>query len=352
MYETQIIDLSQAFDRGIREGAELIRQGELIAFPTETVYGLGANALRVEAVSAIFAAKKRPGDNPLIVHIVDREQAFALAHVTAEADALMDVFWPGPLTIVLPKRDVVPYEVTGGLKSVALRMPDDPAALALILAAGVPIAAPSANASGSPSPTTAQHVYADLQGRIPLILDGGPCAYGVESTVLLLSDRPTILRPGVITPEMIAEVIGPVEIDARALSPALEGESPQSPGVKYRHYAPRASVAIADGEGEALQRTAAAFYDRSIAAGRRCAIFATEQSCSFYGSRNYVIMGNRDNPLSLCRNLFALLRDADDDGFDDIVLEALPPASVGLAYMNRALRAAAFHVVRAEDLGL
>lgn len=349
MYETKVVDLYTDFDLGIEEGGRRIRSGELVAFPTETVYGLCANALMREAVSMLYAVKGRPGDNPLIVHVADRELPDRLAHVTAEAELLMEAFWPGALTIVLPKRDIIPYEVTSGLKSVALRMPDHEAALALIEEAGVPVAAPSANKSGRPSPTTAAHVLEDFRDEIPLILDGGACPFGVESTVVSLErQRPIILRPGVVTPEMIADVLGEVELSSAALSLLDEEETVLSPGMKYSHYAPKARVVMTQGEGESMARAVTAHYDAMEAAGKTCLILASEQSYAFYGSRRCVIMGNRNNPLTFCQNLYASLRLADEQGVDVVILEALPPRAEGLAYMNRALRAASFRVLRAE----
>lgn len=347
MYDTKVIDLFKEFDRGIAEGAKLIRAGDAVAFPTETVYGLGADALRSEAVSTIFAAKGRPGDNPLIVHVSQAETALKLAHVTRDAERLMEAFWPGPLTLVLKKRPCVPYEVTAGLPTVALRMPAHDGALALIEASGVPIAAPSANLSGKPSPTCAQHVIDDMDERIPLILDGGPCEVGLESTVLSLNGQPTILRPGVVTSEMIASVIGSVSIAESVLSPLRDGQSVLSPGMKYTHYAPLADVIVVDGEWDKLAKMAASIYDAEAARGNKCAILATEQTRVFYGDRSCVIMGDRENPVTICRALFALLREADEQGINTIIVEALPPTGLGLAFMNRALRAAGFRFIRA-----
>lgn len=347
MYDTMVIDLFKEFDRGIFEGAKLIKAGDAVAFPTETVYGLGADALRSEAVSTIFAAKGRPGDNPLIVHISQMESALKLAHVIRDAERLMEAFWPGPLTLVMPKRPCVPYEVTAGLPTVAIRMPAHDGALALIEAAGVPIAAPSANLSGKPSPTCAQHVLDDMDERIPMILDGGPCEVGLESTVLSLCGVPTILRPGVVTSEMIASVIGSVSIAQSVLSPLKDGQSVLSPGMKYTHYAPNADVIVVDGESEKLAKMAASIYDAEAAQGKKSVILATEQTRAFYGDRSCVIMGDRENPVTICRSLFALLREADEQGIHTVIIEALPPTGLGLAFMNRALRAAGFRFIRA-----
>ncbi|MGX8705953.1 MAG: L-threonylcarbamoyladenylate synthase, partial [bacterium] len=230
-------DLLPVTPESLERAGELIRAGELVAFPTETVYGLGANALDEDAVKSIFEAKGRPGDNPLIVHISAIEQLAPLIRVEPSdmARALMDACWPGPMTLIFPKSDAVPMAVTAGLDSVAIRFPAHPAARALIDAAQRPIAAPSANRSGRPSPTTAGHVMEDMDGHIPLILDGGPCAVGLESTVIdMTGDIPRILRPGGVTPERVAEICGGVRVDDAVLRPLKDGERPRSPGMKYR----------------------------------------------------------------------------------------------------------------------
>ena len=234
--ETKVISVLQDYNTAAREGAKIIRSGGLVAFPTETVYGLGADGLDGAAVDRIFEAKGRPNDNPLILHVAEKEAAFRLwVAEPPRARALMDTFWPGPLTLIYYRSDMVPDEVTAGLDTVAVRMPDNQAARALIAASGVPIAAPSANLSGKPSPTTAAHVLQDMEGRIPLILDGGPCRYGVESTVLSLVGTPTILRPGAVTKEMLAAVLGEVALAPSILAPLGAGEKAASPGMKYNH---------------------------------------------------------------------------------------------------------------------
>ncbi|MBR4019608.1 MAG: threonylcarbamoyl-AMP synthase, partial [Clostridia bacterium] len=235
---TQYFSALSQKEAGTRIGGSIIRSGGLVAFPTETVYGLGANGLDGEAVSRIFEAKGRPNDNPLILHIAKKSDVKELWHsVPDTARILMDTFWPGPLTLIYRKSSIVPDEVTAGLDTVAVRMPEHKTALALIRAAGVPIAAPSANLSGKPSPTSVQHVKEDMDGKVDVIIDGGPCEFGVESTVLSLVGTPTILRPGGITREMLEAVIGPVELASSILSPLKEGETAASPGMKYRHYA-------------------------------------------------------------------------------------------------------------------
>lgn len=344
---TQVLNARTQKENGTRLGGSLIREGELVAFPTETVYGLGANGLDGDAVSRIFAAKGRPSDNPLILHVAKKSDAKDLwTQVTPLARQLMDAFWPGPLTLIYFKSDIVPDEVTAGLNTVAVRMPEHKTALALIRSAGVPIAAPSANRSGRPSPTTAEHVLADMQGRIPLILDGGPCRVGVESTVLSITGTPTILRPGGITLSMLQALIGHVEVADAVLHPLDEGEEALSPGMKYRHYAPDAEVIVVTGDARKAARRISFEYDRAEEAGKTCAILATEQTQSFYHGRQYVIIGDRTAPNTLCASLFAVLR-ALSGKVDLILAEGLPPEEAGLAFMNRLLRASGFHTIEA-----
>lgn len=343
--DTQVLNARTQKENGARLGGSLIREGKLVAFPTETVYGLGANGMDGEAVARIFEAKGRPSDNPLILHIAKKSDVKELwTQVTPLARQLMDAFWPGPLTLIYFKSDLVPKEVTAGLDTVAVRMPEHKTALALIRNAGVPIAAPSANRSGRPSPTTAEHVLADMQGRIPLILDGGPCRVGVESTVLSVTGTPTILRPGGITLSMLQSVVGHVEVADAVLHPLGDGEQALSPGMKYRHYAPDADVTVVTGEAKKAARRIAFEYDRLQAEGKNCAILATEQTQSFYHGRQYVIIGDRTAPNTLCANLFAALREL--SGRVDVILaEGLPPEEAGLAFMNRLLRASGFHTI-------
>ena len=337
--------LSTASDRqAALSGAEIIRAGGLVAFPTETVYGLGANGLDGRAVDRIFEAKGRPNDNPLILHVAEKEDAFRLwAGEPPFARTLMDTFWPGPLTLIYYRSDMVPDQVTAGLDTVAVRMPDSEAARALIAASGVPIAAPSANLSGKPSPTTAEHVLQDMDGRIPLVLDGGPCRYGVESTVLSLVGVPTILRPGAITKEMLAAVLGEVALSPSILAPLAAGEKAASPGMKYKHYAPDAQVLVVVGEPQAAAARLSALYDGFAAQGKRAFIAATREALPYYGDRRCALMGTRQDPTTLCSRLFALLRELDSRA-DVILCEGVGTESTGLAFMNRLLRAAGFRV--------
>lgn len=331
-------ELCQADDASIRRAAALLRAGELVAFPTETVYGLGADALNGEAAARIFAAKGRPADNPLIAHIAGESGLAGLiaGEPCACARKLMRAFWPGPMTLIFPKSLRVPREVTAGLDTVAVRMPSHPVARALIRAAQTPIAAPSANRSGRPSPTTAAHVLEDMEGRIPLILDGGPCEVGLESTVVdVTGARPRILRPGGVTLEMLEGVVGDVDVDEGVLHQLQAGSQARSPGMKYKHYAPKGEVTIVTGPRAAQE--IARLYD---AADGRAAILAFSQAD--YGARRVYRLKNAPG------ELFAALRQLDEDGMETIYAEDVPTTGVGLAVMNRLMRAAAFRVVEAQ----
>ena len=331
-------ELCQADEASIRRAAALLRAGELVAFPTETVYGLGADALNGEAAARIFAAKGRPADNPLIAHIAGESGLAGLiaGEPCACARKLMRAFWPGPMTLIFPKSPRVPREVTAGLDTVAVRMPSHPVARALISAAQTPIAAPIANRSGRPSPTTAAHVLEDMEGRIPLILDGGPCEVGLESTVVdVTGARPRILRPGGVTLEMLEGVVGDVDVDEGVLHQLQAGSQARSPGMKYKHYAPKGEVTIVTGPRAAQE--IARLYD---AAGGRAAILAFSQAD--YGARRVYRLKNAPG------ELFAVLRQLDEDGVETIYAEDVPTNGVGLAVMNRLMRAAAFRVRNAE----
>ena len=342
--------LTPVCPESLARAGELIRAGQLVGFPTETVYGLGANALDETAVRRIFEAKGRPGDNPLIVHICAPEQLRPLIAVEPgeTAQKLMDAFWPGPMTLIFPKSDAVPAAVTAGLDTVAVRFPSHPAAQALIAAARRPIAAPSANRSGRPSPTTAAHVLEDMDGRIPLILDGGPCDVGVESTVIdMTGDVPRILRPGGVTREMLEAAAGRASVDPAVTRPLREGETARSPGMKYRHYAPRGQLTIVEGRPDAVARRISALYDEALADGRKPLILALERHRSAYGGRNLLSLG--DGAEGMARSMFARLRDADAMGADALFSEGVSSDGMGLAVMNRLGRAAAFHVVKADE---
>ncbi|MBQ1684219.1 MAG: threonylcarbamoyl-AMP synthase, partial [Clostridia bacterium] len=332
-------------ENGTGVAGRVIRAGGLVVFPTETVYGLGANGLDGEAVAKIFEAKGRPNDNPLILHVAKKSDVRPLwVKIPDTARLLMDEFWPGPLTLVYLKSSIVPDAVTAGLDTVAVRMPEHRTALALIRAAGVPIAAPSANLSGKPSPTRIEHVLEDMDGRVDVMLDGGPCSVGVESTVLSLVGTPTILRPGGVTKEMLESVIGTVKVAHAVLNPLGENEVAASPGMKYRHYAPDCEVVVAEGSPRRAASIINREYSLAESDGKNCIIFATEQTKSYYKGKKYVIIGDRDMPASLCASLFAALRD-ESGGTDIIFAEAIPAKEQGLAYMNRLLRASGFTVL-------
>ena len=331
-------ELCQADDASIRRAAALLCAGELVAFPTETVYGLGADALNGEAAARIFAAKGRPADNPLIAHIAGESGLAGLIALEpcACARKLMRAFWPGPMTLIFPKSPRVPREVTAGLDTVAVRMPSHPVARALIRAAQTPIAAPSANRSGRPSPTTAAHVLEDMEGRIPLILDGGPCEVGLESTVVdVTGARPRILRPGGVTLEMLEGVVGDVDVDEGVLHQLQAGSQARSPGMKNDPSAPKGDVAVVTGPRAAPDT--ARLYG---AADGRAAILAFSQAD--YGARRVYRLKNAPG------ELFAALRQLDEDGMETIYAEDVPTAGVGLAVMNRLMRAAAFRVVETQ----
>ena len=330
----------------LARAGELIRAGELVAFPTETVYGLGANALDAAAVGRIFEATGRPGDNPLIVHISAPEQLASLiaAEPSPAARALMDACWPGPMTLIFPKSSIVPSEVTAGLDTVAVRFPAHPAARALIDAARRPIAAPSANRSGRPSPTEAGHVLEDMDGRIPLILDGGPCEVGLESTVIdVTGNVPRVLRPGGVTPERIAALCGAVSVDDAVLRPLGEGEKPRSPGMKYRHYAPTGDLTVVQGAEAAVIADICRRYDAALALGSHPLILALSSHLNAYGERRTLSLGADESEMA--HAMFARLREADALGADVLFSETVPTDGIGLAVMNRLGRAAAFHIV-------
>ncbi len=343
--------LLPATEDSLALAAKLLADGQLVAFPTETVYGLGANAFNKDAVLGIFAAKGRPADNPLIVHIHDRSQLNDICEVTPAALRLMDAFWPGPLTIILPRKAAVPREVSAGLDTVAVRMPSHPVAAALLRACGLPIAAPSANRSGKPSPTTAAHVLEDMDGRIPLILDGGPCDVGLESTVIsLVDERPCILRPGGVTKDMLESVLGEVGLAGSILRPLEKGEKALSPGMMYRHYSPDGQVTLIEGEESAVMEALRRLYAHAESEGHRaCVMCFTEHVAALSDCHPHDI-GPRDDPAEVAHRLFDTLRRLDSERMAVIFSEVVSPEGVGLAVMNRLGRAAAFRTVNAADI--
>ena len=335
------VDKNKSYPQ-IVDAAKILQQDEVVAFPTETVYGLGANATSDTAVEKIFKAKGRPSDNPLIVHISNKEQLEGLVEeIPSDASKLIDAYWPGPLTIIFKnKEDVFSGRVTAGLDTVGIRMPDHPVALSIIEAAGLPIAAPSANRSGKPSPTTAQHVIDDLEGRIAGVVDGGETGVGVESTVVdCTGEIPVILRPGGITKEQLEEVVGKVEVD-----PSLkEGKgAPKSPGMKYTHYAPDAPVYLVDGTKEDVQR----LVDEKKGEGLKVGVLTTEEQMDWYQADLILSAGHRDDLKTVAQHLYDTLRAFNRSNVDIIFAEMFPEEGVGLAIMNRLQKAAGYRVIK------
>lgn len=333
----------------LKKPAEILRNGGLVAFPTETVYGLGANALNEVAAKKIYAAKGRPSDNPLIAHIGDFEDLLPLVSVIPESGKkLMEAFWPGPLTLIFPKSSLVPYGTTGGLDTVAVRMPDDPVAKALIRLSGVPVAAPSANISGRPSPTTADHVWQDMKGKIDMIVDGGPVGIGVESTIIDVSgDEPLVLRPGAVTQEMASAVLGrEIHLDpAIAAGPMRADVRPRAPGMKYRHYAPKADLTLVEGEMNAVAETINRLAGEKLREGFRVGILCTEETMDRYHGGMVRSMGIRAREETLAHNLYAVLREFDDLEADYIFSESFSRDHLGQAIMNRLTKAAGYHIL-------
>jgi len=329
-------------EKYIQWAVQVLLAGGTVAFPTETVYGLGANALDGAAVQKIFLAKGRPGDNPLIVHVARREEMDRLVtRVPARAERLISLFWPGPLTLILPRSRAVPDQVTAGLDTVAIRMPRHPVALALIRAAGIPVAAPSANLSGKPSPTTAQHVWQDLQGKIAGLIDGGNAGVGVESTVLdLTTDVPTILRPGGITLEELKAVLGDVKLDPHLSNKEL---APKAPGMKYTHYAPEAPVFIVEGNLEQIKAKFMEIIKKET--NTKVGLMVSQevyQELKDKLPKNFhlEIVGERSQLALVAANLFSVLRQFDQGDVDIIYAESFPQVDIGAAIMNRLYKAA------------
>ncbi len=325
--------------------ASVIAAGGLVAFPTETVYGLGGNALDADASRRIYAAKGRPSDNPLIVHIADMDHLDPLIEELPEqAWKLIEKAWPGPLTVILPKSGIVPYETTGGLQTVAVRMPSHPTARAFIRAAGGYIAAPSANTSGRPSPTTAEHVREDLDGRIEMIIDGGPVRIGLESTIVdFTEDHPMILRPGFLDRETLLDILGDVRLDPGLLHPGKEtGARPKAPGMRYRHYAPKAELTVYEGDEEAVIRRIRELARAYTGEGRKTGILCALEHASAYADTGGIVrsLGAGGDEEAIARNLFAALRDFDHLEADVILSEGFDTPRLGMAIMNRLLKAA------------
>lgn len=337
-------------DAVFSKAGEILRAGGLVAFPTETVYGLGADALNEQAAKKIYAAKGRPSDNPLIVHIADRADYAKLAReVPPAAKLLYDRFLPGPLTMILKKSDIVPDTITGGLDTVAIRMPSHPTAARLIRESGVYIAAPSANLSGKPSPTKAEHVIHDLNGRIDMILCDDTVDVGVESTIIDLSEEvPVLLRPGYITLEQLRDCLGRVDVD-----PAIRGVSvpagvvPKAPGMKYKHYAPDADLSIVEGEPEAVIAKINELTEEAMKKGEKVGIMATEETASRYPQGIVKVVGSHRDEATVAHNLFAVLRAFDEEKVDRIYSEGFSGHNVGQAVMNRLIKAAGHTIINA-----
>ncbi len=338
-------------EQDVAEAAELLRAGELVAFPTETVYGLGGDALDAGASAKIYAAKGRPSDNPLIVHICDLSALEELAEdVPDEAYALAERFWPGPMTMILKKSACVPAATTGGLATIAIRMPSDPIAAMLLKVSGIYIAAPSANASGRPSTTRAEHVMEDLNGRIPLILDGGAVEIGIESTIVdLTGEVPLVLRPGYITIEELREVLPTVEYDPAVLRRQKDDTVvAKAPGMKYRHYAPKGQLLIYEGSQEAVVRRVLEEATRCREDGYKVAILASDETKDSYPGFEVRSVGGRHEEAHIAAALFDTLRAFDHMGADFIFGECFSEEGIGLAIMNRLIKAAGYHVEKAE----
>lgn len=329
------------------KAACIIKSGGLVAFPTETVYGLGANALDPIAVKKIYEAKGRPSDNPLIVHICEKKQLYEfVSDVSEKAEKLIEAFWPGPVTIIFKKKPLIPMETSGGLSTVAIRFPKNKAARYFIKKCGLPIAAPSANSSGKPSPTRASHVEFDLNSKIDMIIDGGHCEFGLESTIIDFSeDIPCLLRPGSVTKSMIEEVIGEITVDKAVLEKPAEGERPKAPGMKYTHYSPRANVTIVRGNAENVAREINRMTEKNNTRKIKTGVIASKQTKNLYACENVIVIGDRNNYKEIAANLFKVLRKCDYLEISEVYVEAFDENEVGKAIMNRLKKAAGYKII-------
>ena len=345
------IDKNQIDEQILAKAGEILKNGGLVAFPTETVYGLGANALDEKAAMKTYAAKGRPSDNPLIVHIADVSALDAIVtEIPEKAKKVIDKFWPGPLTLIFNKKEIVPLGTTGGLQTVAVRMPVDEIARGLIRAGGGYVSAPSANTSGRPSPSTAQHVADDMTGKIEMIIDGGSVEIGVESSILDMTvEPPMILRPGAVTKEMLEEVIGEVSVDITLLSDA-SGEAPKAPGMKYRHYAPKAQLMIVSGDSDETVKAIKQIAYEQERLGYKVGIIATNETMSSYTRGIVKSIGSRSNENSIAKNLYKVLREFDEEDVSYIYSEAFDKDGIGSAIMNRLDKAAGHHTLQAKDI--
>ena len=350
--ETEVIvvdekNIDDSAVTNLERAGQIIRDGGLVAFPTETVYGLGGDALNPASSEKIYAAKGRPSDNPLIVHVCCMEDVGRIVkEIPDAARKLADAFWPGPLTMIMNKSDIVPYKTTGGLDTVAIRMPNNRIALELIKRSGGYIAAPSANTSGRPSPTLARYCIEDLDGRIEMIIDGGQVGIGLESTIVdLTGERPMILRPGYITREMLAGVLGDVDID-RTIIDSTSTERPKAPGMKYRHYAPKGELTIVEGDEDKVVAYINEEAAKARALGKKVGIIGTDTTKGRYSADVIKSVGNRDDEASIAHELFKVLREFDDEDIDVSFSESFDDSGIGQAIMNRLLKAAGHNVVR------
>lgn len=329
----------------IRQAGSILKKGGLVAFPTETVYGLGADALNEKASEKIYAAKGRPSDNPLIIHIADMEDLEKIVDIIPDkAVTVAEKYWPGPITMIFEKSEIVPYGTTGGLDTVAVRMPSDEIAQAVIRAGGGFIAAPSANTSGRPSPTEAEHVIEDLSGKVDMILDGGAVNIGVESTILDMTvNPPMILRPGAITKEMLSELIGEVVEDRTMMT--ITDTAPKAPGMKYRHYAPKGDLSIVEGPMELVIEAINRMASHRISQGYKVGIIGTQETVSRYTKGIVKSVGTREDEATIANHLYGILREFDTDEVDYIFSESFATGGIGNAIMNRLLKAAGHHVI-------
>lgn len=331
----------------MEEAGEILKKGGLVAFPTETVYGLGANGLDEQAAAKIYAAKGRPSDNPLIIHICEIGALDKIvANIPESGKKLAEKFWPGPLTMIFEKTPIVPLGTTGGLETVAVRMPNHKVALEIIKAGGGYIAAPSANTSGRPSPTKAEHVADDLSGRIDMIVDGGMVGIGIESTIVdVTGDIPMILRPGYITKEMLEEVVGEVTIDKAIIEGSDVKDKPKAPGMKYKHYAPKGDLTIIEGKSEDVVAEINRLVKEKEQNGKKVGIICTDETIMCYDSRNVMSIGTRENEVSISHNLYDVLRKFDDLEVEFIYSESFDEGNMGMAIMNRLLKAAGHKII-------
>lgn len=341
-------DADAATLEALKKAGSIIRGGGLVAFPTETVYGLGGDALNSDSSRKIYAAKGRPSDNPLIVHISRWEDLATVARVIPkQAQLLARRFWPGPLTMIFQKTDAVPLETTGGLDTVAVRFPSHPIAQKFIEESGGFVAAPSANLSGRPSPAKARYVVEDMDGRIDMILDGGDVGIGIESTIIDLSGEvPVLLRPGYVTIEMLRELLPAVEVDPTILDGDCK-QPPKAPGMRYRHYAPKGKLTIVEGERESVAELINRLCEEGMAQGRKVGVIATSENCPLYKADVVKNVGSRADEEEIAGNLYNILREFDDEDVEIMYSESLDFGGLGQAIMNRLLKAAGHEVIRA-----